>query len=84
MIVTGSTGPIHIAAAVGTFAVGIYPPQTALSATRWGPGGRLVKLFVPRIDGKASAAVACMDAVATETVAAFILSKLEEDAKLLI
>ncbi len=37
LFVGNSTGPLHIAAAVGTPVVGIYPQVTALNATRWGP-----------------------------------------------
>ena len=37
LFVANSTGPLHIAATVGTPVVGLYPQITALSAARWGP-----------------------------------------------
>ncbi len=47
LLISGSTGPIHIAAAVGTETVGIYPPQSSLSQARWGPRGAKCKIFSP-------------------------------------
>ena len=45
-----STGPIHIAAAVGTFVVGLYSPVKAESPLRWGPLTDKRKIFVPDED----------------------------------
>jgi ADP-heptose:LPS heptosyltransferase len=45
-----STGPIHIAAAVGTFVVGLYSPVKTESVTRWGPLTERKKIFTPLID----------------------------------
>lgn len=45
-----STGPIHIAAAVGTFAVGLYSPVKVESPLRWGPLTDKKKIFVPDDD----------------------------------
>ena len=36
VFVGNSSGPIHIAAAVGTFVVGFYSPVRVESQTRWG------------------------------------------------
>jgi len=36
MFVSNSTGPLHLAAAVGTFTVGFFPQIPHLSSTRWG------------------------------------------------
>lgn len=77
LLVTGSTGPIHIASAVSTFAVGIYPPQAALSAARWGPRGGTNKLFVPTVESKGTDYDTCMDAISVDTVTAYVLSKCE-------
>lgn len=37
LLVANSTGVLHIAAALGTPVVGLYPNSPALSARRWGP-----------------------------------------------
>ncbi len=38
-MVAASTGPLHIAAALGRFALGLYSPQRPIFATRWRPIG---------------------------------------------
>lgn len=45
-----STGPIHIAAAVNTFVVGLYSPVRVESAVRWGPLTDKKKIFQPEKD----------------------------------
>lgn len=50
LFVGNSTGPIHIAAAVGTFAVGLYSPVKVESPVRWGPLTEKKKIFVPEED----------------------------------
>lgn len=45
MFISNSTGPIHIAAAVGTFVIGLYPAKTETNATRWGPYTDKKKVF---------------------------------------
>ncbi len=50
LFVGNSTGPIHIAAAVGTFVVGLYSPVTVESAVRWGPLTDNKKIFQPDKD----------------------------------
>ncbi|MCX6831622.1 MAG: glycosyltransferase family 9 protein [candidate division Zixibacteria bacterium] len=82
MVVTSSTGPIHIATAVGTFAVGIYPPVAALSPVRWGPRGGANKLFVPEVTPNEGQTGSSMDGIKVENVLAFILSKLQADIRL--
>jgi ADP-heptose:LPS heptosyltransferase len=47
VFVSNSTGTIHIAAAVGTPVVGLYPQVTALSAKRWGPYTDKKTIFIP-------------------------------------
>jgi ADP-heptose:LPS heptosyltransferase len=37
LLVANSTGVLHIAAALGTAVVGLYPRSVAISAQRWGP-----------------------------------------------
>ncbi len=44
-----STGPLHIAAALGKFVIGFYPKITACSAERWGPYSDRSYVFKPDI-----------------------------------
>lgn len=48
LFVSNSTGPLHIAVAVGTPVVGLYSQLTPMSAARWGPYTRRKRVFVPR------------------------------------
>jgi heptosyltransferase-3 len=50
LFVGNSTGPIHVAAAVGTFVVGLYSPVKVESPVRWGPLTEKKKIFVPDED----------------------------------
>jgi heptosyltransferase III len=45
-IVAASTGPLHLAAALGRMAVGIYPPIRPMHPGRWAPLGEKVKVLV--------------------------------------
>ena len=45
-LVAGSTGPLHIAAALGKDALGIYPPMRPIHPGRWAPIGPRVQVFV--------------------------------------
>ena len=50
IFISNSTGPIHIAAALGKFTVGFYPKILACSAKRWGPFTDKKAIFSPSID----------------------------------
>ena len=45
-LVASGTGPLHLAAALGIDAFGIYPPIHPLHPGRWAPVGKKVKVFV--------------------------------------
>lgn len=47
VFVANSTGPLHLAVAVGTPVVGLFPPHTAMNATRWGPYTEKKVVLVP-------------------------------------
>lgn len=47
LVVSGSTGPGHIAAALGTPTVGLFPLKTALSRERWGFRGQKAISLAP-------------------------------------
>lgn len=51
-VVGPSTGPLHLAHAVGTHAVGLFAPIRAQSPARWGFWGGAAKstIFVPQVD----------------------------------
>ena len=48
IFISNSTGPIHLAAAVGTFIIGFYPPVISMSEKRWGPYTLNKYIFVPK------------------------------------
>lgn len=76
VFVGNSTGPIHIAAAVGTAVVGLYPQLSALGATRWGPLTAKRKIFSPidrptdcsACEGKGKGPCDCMDTIGVDQV----------------
>lgn len=49
LFVGPSTGPLHMAAAVGCAAVGLYPPVVTMSPERWGPRGTASRALVPQV-----------------------------------
>jgi heptosyltransferase-3 len=52
-LVAASTGPLHLAAALGINALGIYPPIRPMHPGRWAPVGPKAKFFVKGIDCEA-------------------------------
>lgn len=50
IFISNSTGPLHIASALGKYAVGFYPKILACSAERWGPYTSKKLVYVPEID----------------------------------
>jgi heptosyltransferase-3 len=48
-IVAASTGPLHIAAALGRMAIGIYPPIRPMHPGRWAPLGEKAKVLVKEV-----------------------------------
>jgi lipopolysaccharide heptosyltransferase III len=47
IVIVNSTGPLHIAAALGKYVIGFYPKITVASAKRWGPYSEKGKVFEP-------------------------------------
>jgi ADP-heptose:LPS heptosyltransferase len=39
-LVASSTGPLHVAAALGSVAIGLFTRRTTKNVARWGPVGR--------------------------------------------
>jgi heptosyltransferase III len=50
IFISNSTGPLHIAAALGKHIIGFYPKIQACSVRRWGPYTEKGYVFVPEID----------------------------------
>jgi ADP-heptose:LPS heptosyltransferase len=50
LLIANSTGPIHIAAALGKFVIGFYPKIISCSDKRWGPYTNNKKIFSPTIE----------------------------------
>lgn len=47
LLIGPSTGPLHIAAALGLHVIGLYPPVTSQSPRRWGPLGPRASVLEP-------------------------------------
>lgn len=74
-LVAGSTGPLHLAAALGRHALGLYPPIRPMHPGRWAPLGPHAGYLVfdrPNCQDcrAAPAACTCIKAIAAATVAA--------------
>jgi heptosyltransferase-2 len=74
VFVANSTGPLHIAAAVGTPVVGFYPPILQCSSKRWGPLTEKKVIFEPSAadcplcNGGECRGDECMDLISVEEV----------------
>lgn len=73
LMIANSTGPLHIAAALGKNVIGFYPKFTTASAKRWGPYTTRKIIFVPSINctdctRKQCEKLNCMDSINVEEV----------------
>jgi lipopolysaccharide heptosyltransferase II len=76
LFIANSTGPLHIAAGVGTPVIGLYPQIASLSATRWGPYTEKKKIFSPvgmpadctKCLSSKTDACECMDSISVDQV----------------
>jgi heptosyltransferase III len=50
IFISNSTGPIHIAAALGKYTIGFYPKIPACSPERWGPYTSRRAIFTPALE----------------------------------
>ena len=88
LFVANSTGPLHIAAALGTPVIGIYPQHTPMSAKRWGPRTEKKRVYSPQrredcrdcVDGT-SASCECMASISVDTVYSGALELLQEQRR---
>ncbi len=76
-LLAASTGPLHIAGALGKHAFGLYPPMRPIHAGRWAPIGKNVHIFSAKKtcnDCKKNPEIChCMNDIKPEEVAKKIL-----------
>jgi len=73
LLLANSTGPIHIAAALGKHVIGFYPKIAACSPKRWGPYTDKKVIFSPSIDCRdcdpnQCEKLNCMDSISSDEV----------------
>jgi ADP-heptose:LPS heptosyltransferase len=75
VVVANSTGPLHLAVAVGTRVVGLYPSKKAMSPVRWGPLGKDDIVMQPEgVECQCPPKnCSCMNLIKPETVAKEVL-----------
>lgn len=81
-LVAASTGPLHLAAAAGIDALGIYPPIRPMHPGRWAPIGPRAKVFVKEWECEAcrkTADCTCMRGIRPELLKDYLLSLVGQD-----
>lgn len=70
VVVANSTGPLHLAVAVGTRGVGLYPSRKIMSPRRWGPLGDGHRVIQPQSDDCHCPAknCSCMETISVDVV----------------
>lgn len=78
-LVANSTGPLHVAVAVGTPVVGLYPRIPVMGPGRWGPYTDLARVLVPAMTqqcddctGRPGVPCACMASITPDTAYAAV------------
>ena len=76
VVVANSTGPLHLAAAVGTGVVGLYPGKQVMSPVRWGPMGGDDRIILPTVVGCTcpQGECRCMETIAVDRVMEEVVS----------
>ena len=60
IVIAASTGPVHLAAALGAKTLGLYPPKKGLNPNRWGPiGSKALALSLRKCNEKSCAIDDC-------------------------
>lgn len=83
-VVVADTGPLHVAAAVGTRAVGLFGPTDPGRTGPYGEGHRVVRADLDCVPCRAKRCLrtdrprACMEDLTPETVAAAVLAAVDE------
>ncbi len=82
VVVANSTGPLHLAVAVGTEVVGLYAPLPAIRPERWGPFGRPDSVIMSKTEDctackrSRSPYCLCMDRISVDAVLEAVLYRL--------
>jgi len=82
VFIAPSTGPLHIASAVGTPVVGIYCPISVCLPVRWGPIGKYDTALLPNVEECEKCIEEeckewdCMDKISVDSVYDAIISKI--------
>lgn len=84
--ISNSTGPLHIAAALGKNVIGFYPKITACLPERWGPYSDKSVVFKPKIEcsnctREQCEKLRCMNTIEMREVVSLIESKLKNKAE---
>ena len=77
LVVATSTGPLHLAAAVGTRVIGLFPNNRVMTPVRWGPWGDENRVIQP--EGPESAGTV-QDADGMSTISVERVAREVEDA----
>jgi ADP-heptose:LPS heptosyltransferase len=75
-LVAASTGPLHIAAALGIHTIGLFPPIRPMHPGRWQPIGHNVHIFVKNVSCnrcKHNLPCSCMEDIQPEEVAELLV-----------
>jgi heptosyltransferase-3 len=83
-LIAASTGPLHLAAALGIHALGIYPPIRPMHPGRWAPVGRRAKVFVKAGECsvcRAGGDCSCIRGVLPEELEGWLLAVLKGPGK---
>lgn len=87
LVISNSTGPLHLAVAVGTQVIGLYPPIKLCSPVRWGPYGKddsVIQPSVPEFKSRSEAlkiSPDCMDLITVDQVMEMAKRKLRTFVK---
>ncbi|ODN42655.1 glycosyltransferase family 9 protein [Piscirickettsia litoralis] len=77
-MLAASTGPLHIAAALGKYCLGLYPATKIHAPTRWGPIGELAVALAPKREcagcNDKSRKCTCVDSIPSHLVSDIIES----------
>lgn len=74
LVIANSTGPLHLADAVGAKVLGIFPPARSMSPIRWAPYNQRENIIMPnvpqceRCNGRKCRYWFCMDLLSPEEV----------------
>ena len=76
-LIASSTGPLHIAAALGKFALGLYPPIRPMHPGRWAPIGQQASFIVEKNECnkcRNAGLCVCMKSISPEKVMELVLN----------